>query len=183
MTFSADVYKLCCRDPMITDVYVGTTRSWRQRKSNHKSNCNNETSKGYNHYVYRFIRGHGGWDNWQMVSLYTGQFESKLELLRKEREYLEQLGATLNKHVPSRRLEPTEADIERKAECDKLYREQNKEQIAEKAKQYYNQHKEQVLEKQNQKFDCECGGKYTQANKTKHEKSKKHTDYLQALEP
>jgi len=153
MTFTADIYKLCCLDPEITDVYVGSTRSWRQRKSMHKSRCNNETSECYNSHVYQFIRGNGGWENWDMVSLYTGQFESKLELLRKEREYLEQLGATLNKLIPSRRLQPTEADKEHIREYHKQYREQHKEQFLEKSKLYRERNKEQISTKKKQYYE------------------------------
>jgi len=37
---------------------------------------------------------------------------------------------------------------------------------------------EVVLEKTKQKYTCECGGRYTHVNKSTHEKSKKHVNYL-----
>jgi len=55
-------------------------------------------------------------------------------------------------------------------EIIKQYREANKEII----KQYYETNKEKI----NQKFNCECGGKYTNQNKTIHEKTKKHLNFL-----
>ena len=39
---------------------------------------------------------------------------------------------------------------------------------------YYWRHKEQIDERNSQKFDCECGGKYTRCEKTRHYKSIRH---------
>ncbi len=64
---NAIVYKLCCDDPEITDIYVGSTCNFKVRKWKHKSDCANENSKRYNSYVYQFIREHGGWDAWSMI--------------------------------------------------------------------------------------------------------------------
>jgi hypothetical protein len=61
------IYKICCKDPTITDNYIGSTCAFRKRKINHKLNCTNQDAKFYNHYVYQFIRENGGWPNWQMV--------------------------------------------------------------------------------------------------------------------
>ena len=44
--------------------------------------------------------------------------------------------------------------------------------------QYYNNNKNQINEKSNIKFNCVCGGKYSNCNKSHHEKSKKHQNYL-----
>ena len=90
-TFTADVYKLCCLDPAVSDIYIGSTRSFRQRKNQHKRNCNDDNSEPYNFYVYQFMRQNGGFENWDMISLFNGQFETKRELERKEREFIETL--------------------------------------------------------------------------------------------
>ena len=50
--------------------------------------------------VYEFIRKNGGWDNWDMILIETIKCENNLEARKKEREHLEQLGATLNKERP-----------------------------------------------------------------------------------
>jgi hypothetical protein len=63
------IYKLCCKDLSITDIYVGHTTDMRKRKWGHKSNCNNEKIKNYNLNVYQFIRNNGGWDNWEMIEI------------------------------------------------------------------------------------------------------------------
>ncbi len=44
--------------------------------------------------------------------------------------------------------------------------------------QYYKNNKNELNEQRNQKHNCCCGGKYTCANKSRHEKSKKHCQYV-----
>ena len=39
------IYKIVCNDLSVTDCYVGNTTQFRQRKSQHKKNCNNSNSK------------------------------------------------------------------------------------------------------------------------------------------
>jgi predicted GIY-YIG superfamily endonuclease len=63
------IYKLCCKDPEITEIYVGSTTNFYRRKQKHKSTCNNSNDKGYNLNIYQFIRDNGGWENWQMVEV------------------------------------------------------------------------------------------------------------------
>lgn len=45
-------------------------------------------------------------------------------------------------------------------------------------REYYQKNKQKVLEKKNKKCICECGGSYTNANKSKHIKSKKHKQFF-----
>ena len=52
------IYKLCCKDTNITDIYVGSTTNFYRRKQDHKQQCNNTNSKEYNKNAYQFIRGH-----------------------------------------------------------------------------------------------------------------------------
>ena len=56
----------------------------------------------------------------------------------------------------------------------KEWREVNREKIKEYTTEYYQTNKE----KYNQKFNCECGGKYTDAHRSRHMKSNKHQDYI-----
>jgi len=60
----------------------------------------------------------------------------------------------------------------------KEYREQNKQKIKEKKKEYYLNNKQKFKEYKEQKFDCECGGKYTIYHKARHLKTNKHIEYL-----
>jgi predicted GIY-YIG superfamily endonuclease len=65
---------------------------------------------------------------------------------------------------------------------NKEYYQDNKEKINEKHKDYFKEYKkkwkEDNKEKLNQKFDCECGGKYTNCHKSRHLKSKKHQNFI-----
>lgn len=90
------IYKICCKDVTITEVYVGHTTNFKQRKSGHKLNCNNEKNKNYNCFVYKFIREHGGWYNWDMVLIENINCKCRLEALQQERYYVEILNASLN---------------------------------------------------------------------------------------
>ncbi len=82
------IYKLCCNDTNITDIYVGSTTNFVRRKCNHKSACNNENGKKYSRYVYRFVRENGGWDNWSMILLPEYSATNKKQLERKEHKYI-----------------------------------------------------------------------------------------------
>ena len=65
------IYKLCCKDPSITDIYIGSTTRFARRKSQHKSICNNTdtNNQSYNFYVYQFIRENNGFSNWDMIEI------------------------------------------------------------------------------------------------------------------
>ena len=63
------IYKLCCKDPNIEEIYIGATCDFKQRKRAHKTDCHNPNRKHYNYYVYQFIRNHGGFENWTMKIL------------------------------------------------------------------------------------------------------------------
>jgi hypothetical protein len=63
------IYKIVCNDLNITDVYVGHTTNFINRKALHKSNCNNINGKSYNLKIYNTIRNNGGWLNWSMIEI------------------------------------------------------------------------------------------------------------------
>ncbi len=67
-----------------------------------------------------------------------------------------------------------QANKEKRNEKSKEYRLANKEKINEKAKEYRQANKEKI----HQKFNCECGGKYAHQNKSQHEKTIKHQNYI-----
>ena len=99
---NAMIYKLVCNDLNISDIYIGSTVSFRRRKYAHKQCCNNPNSKKYNLKVYKFIRDNSGWDNWDMVLVANTPCNSKLELAKHERHYYEELNPTLNSYCPGR---------------------------------------------------------------------------------
>lgn len=171
-------YKIVCKDLNIKDCYVGHTTDFVSRKSKHKSNSNNEKSKYYNFYVYEFIREHGGFDNFDMILIDKLTCTDRLDALKKEREYIESLGATLNKQVPTRtQKEYRESHKEVAKEYSKEYRIQHKKYLNDKKKDWYEENKDRM----NEHIICLCGGKYTKCHKNIHLKTKKHQQYIESL--
>ena len=173
------IYKICCNDTDVKDIYVGSTTNYYRRKQEHKKCCNNSNGVKYNFNIYTFIRNNGGWDNWSMVEIEKYEAKDKRELHTRERYYLELLKASLNKIVPTRTHK----------ESSKVYRDNNKETIAIKSKEYYKNNKEHIKSKEKEyrennkekltkEYICECGGRYTHGNKVRHNKTNKHTEYI-----
>jgi len=90
------IYKLCCLDQSITDIYVGQTTDFTKRKYNHKNNCYNETKREYISKVYKFIREHGGWDNWNMIQIEEYPCNNIREAEARETYWMKELKSTLN---------------------------------------------------------------------------------------
>ena len=60
----------------------------------------------------------------------------------------------------------------------KQYYEKNKEKILEKDKQYYDKNKKKILENQKEKINCVCGSCFRKGNLSRHEKTKKHIEFI-----
>ncbi len=141
-------YRLVCRDPTITECYVGSTTNETKRRNDHKTNCTNQNDKTkYNYFVYRFIRDHGGWQNWQLIVIEQRPVNNKLESLIRERFFVEQYKAKLNSYIPSR----TQAE----------YYVDNADEIIKKSAAYSAANSERLKTK----HTFECGGRYTTASK------------------
>lgn len=137
------IYKICCKDVSVTDIYIGHTTNFIQRKHNHKKCCCNENSKNHNINVYKFIRKNGGWNNWDMIQIEQINCNNNMEALLRERFWIELLKPKLNINNP---LTFQDEKIIQK----KDWYEENKYEILEKAKQHYEENKEQKLEYQKQ---------------------------------
>ena len=146
----ACIYEIVCKDVNITERYVGSTTNLIKRRSEHKSRCNNEKCKEYNRYVYQFIRDNGSFDNWDVVLIeQVIDCKDKEHLHKRERFYIEEKKAELNKCIPLRtnkeyRKENKEVIAERKKE----YRKENKEVIAKQVKEWCKNNKEKITEYQ-----------------------------------
>lgn len=90
------IYKLCCLDNNVTDIYIGHTTDFRKRKTQHKSGCTSETGKKYNIKVYKFIRENGGWDNWKMIQVEEYPCKTKRDAEAREQYWMQELNPTLN---------------------------------------------------------------------------------------
>ena len=118
-------YKVVCKDVNVKDYYIGHTANFTKRKNKHKTCCVNESNDHYNLRLYKFLRENGGWNNWDMVLINTENHKNRLEVLRREREYIEQYEPSLNSILPHR----TEED---EIFYRKTYYQDNKESITEK---------------------------------------------------
>ena len=94
------IYKITCKDTNITDVYVGHTTNFVQRKHAHKQSCVNMKSHNYKCKVYETIRNNGGWNNWKMEIINFFNCRDHYEARQKEQEYFVLLNATLNSIEP-----------------------------------------------------------------------------------
>ena len=204
------IYKICCNDLNVKEIYVGSTCNFIKRKSKHKDSCNNIKSKQYNYKLYQFIRDNQGWENFSMIEIEKYSCNDNNEARSRERYWYENLNATLNIIKPIRTIEEkTEYDKEyRQTEKYKEYEqsEQRKEyqkeyQKTEKCKEYkksyYDEHKEYYKEyrkdyeqsekrknyKQQikEKVTCLCGAIISINSKSRHDRTFKHISKTQSL--
>lgn len=175
------IYKLCCKDLNITEIYVGHTTDMRRRKSQHKTTCNNENNKDYNMNVYQFIRANGNWDNWDMIEIEKYNAIDGYDATKRERYWIEELKATLNMVIPTRTFKEWYQDTKqyRKEYC-KEYREKHREKLNEYDKNRKNKEEraEKTKEKNKEKITCECGCVVCKGQLTRHKQSKKHIELM-----
>jgi hypothetical protein len=93
-------YKIFCKDTNIKELYVGLTTNFVQRRHAHKQSCKNEKAMNHNCKLYNAIRNAGGWENWQIEIIAFHNCKDSYEAHKKEQEYFETLGATLNSIEP-----------------------------------------------------------------------------------
>jgi hypothetical protein len=66
------------------------------------------------------------------------------------------------------------ANKDKISEYHALYYEKNKDKICKQQTEY----RQANIDKIHQKFDCDCGGRYTYKGKARHFKSRKHQQYI-----
>jgi len=184
------IYKLCCNNTDIKDIYIGSTTDFIKRKNSHKTNCNNPNTIGHNLKVYQFIRENNGWDNWSMILVENFSCESKLELKKRERHWIETLESKLNSQIPTRTKKEYRIEYADKfKKYYKKYRVENANKYKEQEKKKYEEHREEILEyakeyrvknkdkikiKQKEKITCQCGCEIQRSNFSTHLKTEKH---------
>jgi len=141
------IYKIVCLDPTITDVYVGSTTEFNERKRSHKYNCCNENSNRYSLKIYETIRANGGIDNWEMIEIESYPCENDEQKRERERYWYNVLKPSLNMYLP---LLTEEEKKEYKKEYHKTekYKEYNK---TEKIKEWHNKYNKEYHEKNKEK--------------------------------
>lgn len=150
------IYKIVLDD--CDEVYVGsTTRALCARMAGHRANAKTTNAS----HVHRFINEYG-WDKAHIILIENYPCQSKEELKKKEREWIEQIG-TLNRRIPLRDWkeyydihkeekrqyykEWSERNHERLKAYSIEYRERNKDELYEKKKQYYLENADKINER------------------------------------
>ena len=165
-------------------IYIGsTTKQYlSQRMDKHRTDYKRWKDNRSNFITSFKIFEEYGLENCFIELIESKECNSKDELLKIEGKYIRELEC-VNKITPCR------TQIECK-EYQKDYYEDNKEQLLEHMKVYRENHKEKISEAQrqyrelnkektNHKNTCECGGSYSLANKSTHQKTLKHCQYIE----
>ena len=90
------IYELKSKDKSVTGTYIGSTWDMKDRLKKHKDKFNNKTYRGYNYPLYRYIRENGGFDNFEMIEIDSGECEDDLELHCAEQFYIDMSGGIEN---------------------------------------------------------------------------------------
>ena len=154
-------YKIVCED-CPDYIYIGSTKSYRSRKNQHKIACNSD--KKYHLKIYQKIRENGGWDKWNMIIIDEGDDLTFTQARIKEEELRLKYNGNLNS-IKAFRTE--EEKKEYKKEYGKEYCFNNKEKRKEQRKQY-----DEKVGKV--KITCECGCVVSQNSIARHQRTNKH---------
>ena len=156
------IYKIRCNDPLIIDFYVGSTTCFKNRKNQHKTDCEKGTQK-----IYQTIRENGGWSNWTMVEIEIYPCNSSVEARIREEYWRNELQASLNMYraycseqerkskqrasyesnketINSKQRANYEANKEVIKIKSAQYRQENKDEINAKARANYEANKEEI---------------------------------------
>jgi hypothetical protein len=171
------IYKLW--SPQGNEIYIGSTiNPLSKRFNDHKTQLDCSSK-------YLF-------ENYDVVKIeLIEEFpcNNKMELNRREGEHIRN-NECLNRCIAGRtKKEYKQDNKEKHDEWIRKWRKDNRIHVNEKCKEYYDNNpekkkeyyennKQKILEIHSQKFDCECGGKYTYGNKTNHFKTKQHIAFM-----
>jgi len=187
------IYRIVCDTTGLT--YIGSTiEALSKRLSGHRGNYKSYL-KGKTTFVTSFniIKN----DNYKIILIDNYPCNSKEELEREERKYIESIKC-VNKNVPGRIgkeyqkeyyennkdkiKEYYENNKEKIKEYKKEYNENNKEKIKESNKEYRENNKEKILKKNKIKIECEyCKSFVTPTSLKRHQKSLKCIEFQKNL--
>jgi hypothetical protein len=177
------IYKLVSPSGLI---YVGSTcePTIAIRKAKHKSNFKG-WKNGKSNFVTSFKLFEEDEDNVVIVLIEEFPCENKMQLHKQERFYIETLDC-VNKIIVGRTYKEYYIDNKDKLkQYSEQYRENNKDKSKEyrennkdKSKKYRENNKDVLKAKRNAEIQCDCGITYTRVNKTRHEKSNKHQNFI-----
>ncbi len=183
------IYKIepTCDHPE-EDIYIGSTtkKYLSQRMDTHRNNYklwkDGKTNKTSSYDLFDKY----GIDNCVILLIENCKCETIDELRSREGHFIKTMKC-VNKCVAGRSKKESDKNYyennkERCSEKSKIYYETNKTKILENVKLYGEINKSKIKEKRKQyckqKYICVCGCEYTISNKARHEKSKKHVNYM-----
>ena len=104
--------------------------------------------------------------------------ESKIELLLRERRYIEN-NKCVNKCIPTRTMKE-QYEIGRTQR--KEHYEKNKDRLIIKQTKYREQHKDIINQKKKEKYTCVCGSIAIHHHKARHERTQRHIDFISTID-
>jgi hypothetical protein len=87
------IHTIQCNIPDVHSVYVGSSKNFTQRKSDHKFRSKNVTNTNK---LYTAIRKHEGFEDWSMEAIEYCICETQFEASKRERCFCAELKADLN---------------------------------------------------------------------------------------
>lgn len=166
----AKIYRLVCN--ITGKQYIGSTcLNLGQRKAKHIYDA-----KQCKKYVRSKDIINGG--DFSIILIEKFPCQNIEELKQRERHFIETMEC-VNKAVPLRTKKEYYFDNKDKfVEQKKHYYQQNADEIKKRSREYRQENKETISQQRNTKLQCQCGGRYTVANKSAHLKTRLHQDYL-----
>jgi group I intron endonuclease len=157
------IYKLINTEN--NQIYVGSSnyQHLSSRMNIHRQMCK-DTSGRRNSKLYIHMR-EIGIEKFKIELIEKYICETKQQLVEREQYWIEQLKPQLNMF---------------RAICNPNYEKEcrDKKERCERSKKFYEEHKKNILEKQKIKITCDCGTICSIGTKARHNKSKKHQDYI-----
>ena len=89
------IYSVECKDAGISNIYVGRTTCFDNRHKRHEYSSHSSDLK-----LYKFIRKHGGWTNWDMKVLSEVSCKNRGEAALEEMYWYFKLKPSLNSIIP-----------------------------------------------------------------------------------
>ena len=166
---NAKIYAI--RSHQTEQIYVGsTTQTLAQRFAKHKCSktCSSRQILVFDDVYIELIENYSCAD--------------KNELNRREGHMIRTMDC-INKYIAGRtKAEHYQDNKQAINEKNNQYYLDNKEHITEQRKSYDIQYRIDNVEKINEKYNCFCGGKYTNSNKNRHFKTANHLECMRTLE-
>jgi len=185
------IYKLCCKNPNIENIYIGSTTDIDCRKQYHINSCNNKNDFSYNNYKYKFIRENGNFENWDIIIVEKFSCDNKEQLEIRERYWYDKLKPQLNSIKPrstikeknllknewnkknkNKKNEWSKKNYSNNDDRKKYINDYNKKYYEENKSTYHNLYKNNYIK--NGKINCEiCNCSIIKSNLKRHQQSKK----------